>query len=33
MDVVAAIEQAPLDGEAPRTRIGITKVTLTKGAQ
>jgi peptidyl-prolyl cis-trans isomerase B (cyclophilin B) len=33
MDVVAAIEQAPLDGEAPRTRIGITKVTLTKGAR
>jgi cyclophilin family peptidyl-prolyl cis-trans isomerase len=32
MDVVTAIEQAPLDGEAPRTRIGITKVTLTKGA-
>ena len=33
MDVVTAIEQAPLDGEAPRTRIGITKVTLTKGAR
>ena len=32
MDVVTSIEQAPLDGEAPRTRIGITKVTLTKGA-
>ncbi len=32
MDVVSAIEQAPLDGEAPRTRIGITQVTLTKGA-
>ena len=32
MDVVTAIEQVPLDGEAPRTRIGITKVTLTKGA-
>jgi len=33
MDVVTAIEQAPLDGEAPRTRIGITTVTLTKGAR
>lgn len=33
MDVVSAIEQAPLDGEAPRTRIGITTVTLTKGAR
>jgi peptidyl-prolyl cis-trans isomerase B (cyclophilin B) len=33
MDVVKAIEQAPLDGEAPRTRIGITRVTLTKGAR
>ncbi len=33
MDVVAAIEQTPLDGEAPRTRIGITRVTLTKGTQ
>lgn len=33
MDVVAAIEQAPLDGEAPRTRIGITTVTLTKGVR
>jgi peptidyl-prolyl cis-trans isomerase B (cyclophilin B) len=33
MDVVTAIEQAPLDGEAPRTRIGITAVTLTKGAR
>jgi peptidyl-prolyl cis-trans isomerase B (cyclophilin B) len=32
MEVVSAIEQAPLDGETPRTRIGITKVTLTKGA-
>jgi len=32
MDVVSAIEQSALDGEAPRTRIGITKVTLTKGA-
>jgi peptidyl-prolyl cis-trans isomerase B (cyclophilin B) len=32
MDVVTAIEQVPLDGEAPRTRIEITKVTLTKGA-
>jgi len=29
---VSAIEQSALDGEAPRTRIGITKVTLTKGA-
>jgi peptidyl-prolyl cis-trans isomerase B (cyclophilin B) len=33
MDVVTAIEQAPLDGETPRTRIGITTVTLTKGAR
>ncbi|AMY11372.1 Peptidyl-prolyl cis-trans isomerase A precursor [Luteitalea pratensis] len=33
MDVVTAIERAPLDGEAPRTRIGITAVTLTKGAR
>jgi hypothetical protein len=33
MDVVTAIEQAPLDGEAPRTRIGITAVTLIKGAR
>lgn len=33
MDVVTSIEQAPLDGEAPRTRIGITTVTLTKGAR
>lgn len=32
MDVVSAIEQSALDGEAPRTRIGITKVTVTKGA-
>jgi peptidyl-prolyl cis-trans isomerase B (cyclophilin B) len=30
MDVVTAIEQAPVDGETPRTRIGITKVTLAK---
>lgn len=30
MDVVTAIEQTPVDGETPRTRIGITKVTLTK---
>jgi len=33
MDVVTAIEQAPLDGEAPRTRVGITAVTLAKGAR
>lgn len=33
MDVVTAIEQAPLDGETPRTRIGITTVTLTKGVR
>jgi peptidyl-prolyl cis-trans isomerase B (cyclophilin B) len=33
MDVVSAIEQAPLDGEAPRTRIGIMTVTLAKGAR
>lgn len=32
MEVVSAIEQTPLDGEAPRTRIEIMKVTLTKGA-
>lgn len=30
MDVVTAIEQAPVDGETPRTRIGITRVTLAK---
>lgn len=30
MDVVTAIEQAPVDGETPRTRIDITKVTLAK---
>lgn len=30
MDVVTAIEQAPTDGETPRTRIGITRVTLAK---
>ncbi len=33
MDVVRAIEQTALDGEAPRTRIAITKVTITKDAQ
>jgi len=32
MDVVMAIEQTPLEGEAPQTRIGITQVTFTKGA-
>ena len=31
MDVVTAIEQTPVDGETPRTRVGITKVTLSKG--
>lgn len=31
MDVVTAIEQTPVDGETPRTRVGITKVTLTRG--
>lgn len=30
MDVVTAIEQTPVDGETPRTRIGITKVTIAK---
>jgi len=30
MDVVTAIEQAPVDGETPRTRIGITRITLAK---
>ena len=33
MDVVTAIEQVPLDGETPRTRVGITKVTLSRGQQ
>ena len=32
MDVVTAIEGTPVDGEAPRTRIGITKVTISKAA-
>jgi peptidyl-prolyl cis-trans isomerase B (cyclophilin B) len=31
MDVVTAIEQTPVDGETPRTRIGITTVTISKG--
>ena len=30
MEVVNAIEQTPVDGETPRTRIGITKVTISK---
>ncbi len=30
MDVVTAIEQAPVDGETPRTRIGITTVTISE---
>ena len=33
MDVVSAIEQTPVDGETPRTRVAITKVTLTRGQQ
>ncbi len=32
MDVVTAIEQTPVDGETPRTRIGITKVTISRTA-
>ena len=30
MDVVSAIEQTPVDGETPRVRVAITKVTLAK---
>lgn len=30
MDVVQAIEQTPTDGETPRSRIAITRVTLTR---
>ncbi len=32
MDVVAAIEGTPVDGETPRSRIGITKVTISTAA-